>query len=248
MINLVDFHFHLDYYSDNKDKYNYVNEHKIYTLCVTNLPEIYEQCISTFKNTKYVKFALGFNPQFAGSENLNKKLFNKYIETTKYIGEVGLDYSKEHISSKSKQIEIFDYICSLAKNKNKIFSVHSRSAEEDVLEILIKNKIKSAVFHWYSGKPEFVDEISKCGYFFSVNYAMTKSKSGREIIKRIPLNNLLVESDGPFVQINNKQITPEQLIMTYNNLEEILSHNVIQIVNDNLRRLLKDNVNLRTSE
>ncbi|HEY8893141.1 MAG TPA: TatD family hydrolase [Clostridium sp.] len=242
MSNLVDFHFHLDYYSDNKDKYNYLNEHKIYTLCVTNLPEIYEQCINTYQNTKYVKFALGFNPQFAGSENLNKKLFNKYMETTKYIGEVGLDYSKEHISSKSKQITIFDYICSLSKDKNKIFSVHSRGAEADVLEILVKNKIKSAVFHWYSGKVDFINDIVGQGYYLSVNYSMTKSKTGREIIKNIPLNKILVESDGPFVQVKGKPITPEELILTYENIESIQHiDNMINVVQSNLKKLLRDN-------
>jgi len=241
MSNLVDFHFHLDYYKDYNEKYDYINKNKIYTLCVTNMPELYEQCINTFQSTDYIKFALGFNPQFAGTEKFKKTLFNKYLATTKYIGEVGLDYSKEHLCSKSKQWEIFDYICSATSGQNKILSIHSRNAEKDVLEILTKNKIKSAVFHWYSGKPDYINEIISHGYYFSVNYSMTKSKAGREIIKNIPINKILVESDGPFVQVQGKPSTPEKLILTYKNLNDILSKNITDIVYNNLKNLLVNN-------
>jgi TatD DNase family protein len=244
MPNLVDFHFHLDYYKDNKYKYDYINKNKIYTLCVTNMPELYESCISTFESTQYIKFALGFNPQFAGVEVFNKKLFNKYLSTTKYIGEVGLDYSKEHLYSKEKQREIFDYICSAVSGKNKILSVHSRKAEEDVLEILIKNKIKSAVFHWYSGKADLIDEIVSRGYYLSINYSMMKSKSGRDIIKKIPIENILVESDGPFVQVEGKATSPEKLELTYKSLSEILSDNSKNIVYENLKKMLIETTEL----
>lgn len=67
MTNLIDFHFHLDYYKDYRNKYKYINNKLIYTLCMTNMPELYEANTSIFKVTKYVKFALGFNPQLAGS-------------------------------------------------------------------------------------------------------------------------------------------------------------------------------------
>ena len=52
---------------------------------MTNMPELYEANTSIFKVTKYVKFALGFNPQLAGSEKLNKSICNKHLATTKYI-------------------------------------------------------------------------------------------------------------------------------------------------------------------
>lgn len=241
MANLVDFHFHIDYYKDYYNHYNYINKNKIYTLCVTNMPELYERCINTFQYTKYVKFALGFNPQFAGTEKFNKALFNKYLDTTKYIGEVGLDYSKEHLMSKTEQIDIFNYICSATVGQNKIFSVHSRNAEEDTLKILIKNKVKSAVFHWYSGTTEYIKDIADHGYYFSINYSMTKSKAGREIIKNIPLKNMLIESDGPFVNINRVPVTPEKLILTYNNLKEILSVDIGDVVYNNFKTIILNN-------
>lgn len=244
MFNLMDFHFHLDYYKDFNNKYEYLNSNKIYTLCVTNLPELYAECVKTFRTSNYVKFALGFNPQFAGKEKFNKNLFNKFLNTTKYIGEVGLDYSKEFIKYKENQKEIFNYICKVSSKQNKIFSIHSRNAEEDVLNILIANKIKFAVFHWYSGNINIIDNISKCGYYFSVNYAMTKSKSGIDIIKKIPLDKLLIESDGPFTRFKRQEFSPDNLLSIYDNLERILETSEIKkIVYSNLKKMLIENEN-----
>ena len=70
-MNLIDFHVHMDYYKDFYEKYNYYNNNRIYALGVTNLPEIYEKCISSFKKSKFVQFALGYNPQFAGTDKFN---------------------------------------------------------------------------------------------------------------------------------------------------------------------------------
>jgi len=89
MSNLIDCHFHIDYYEDYKKKYEDINKNKTYTLCVTNMPELYGTIRDVFEETKYIKFALGFNPQLAESEKFNKKIFYKYLDSTKYIGEVG---------------------------------------------------------------------------------------------------------------------------------------------------------------
>lgn len=238
MTNLIDFHFHLDYYEDYINKYEYINNKFIYTLCMTNMPELYEANISILKVTKYVKFALGFNPQLAGSEKFNKNIFNKYLTTTKYIGEVGLDYSREYISSKNKQKEIFEYICSVVADKNKIMSIHSRNAEEDVLSILVKNKIKYAIFHWYTGSLSTLEKIIKEGYYVSVNSSMMKTKKGLEIIKSIPLDRILVESDGPFTKVGDKVAKPENLRSIYNELSRILGLKSEELVNKNLKTLL----------
>lgn len=238
MNNLIDVHFHLDYYEDYKNKYKYINENLIYTLCMTNMPELFEANINMLKQTKYIKFALGFNPQLAGSEKFNKILFDKYVDKTRYIGEVGLDYSKKHISSKNKQKEIFEYICSLVAGKNKIISIHSRNSEKDVLDILIKNNIKFAVFHWYTGSLDMLDKIIKEGYYFSINSSMMNTKKGIDIIKRIPLDRILVESDGPFTKMGKRVSEPENLYLTYNNLSEILGLNSIELVIKNLKTLL----------
>ena len=131
---LIDTHFHLDFYRDHKFWYDRINELEQYTLCVTNSPEIYHSCKRLYPETKYVKFALGYNPQVSANTPFNKRLFLSQLGSTKYLGEVGLDYSAKNVNSKAIQIEAFDFICQNAASHNKILSVHSRMAEKETLQ------------------------------------------------------------------------------------------------------------------
>lgn len=92
---LIDTHFHLDYYKNHRYWYEKINELKQYTLCVTNSPGIYHSCKRLYKETKYIKFALGYNPQQSVEEPFQRELFLREIPKTSYIGEVGLDFSRK---------------------------------------------------------------------------------------------------------------------------------------------------------
>ena len=87
-MHLIDTHFHLDYYKNHEYWYNQINKLQQYTLCVTN------------SETKYVKFALGYNPQQSLKVDFSKSTFLHELSTTQYVGEVGLDYSKNFVASK----------------------------------------------------------------------------------------------------------------------------------------------------
>lgn len=238
-MSLIDFHVHIDYYKDFREKFNYYNDKKIYTLFVTNLPEIYGKCINSFKESKFVKLALGYNPQFAGEEKFNINAFDRYLNTTKYIGEVGLDFSKNFIMHKAKQIEAFEYIANKSGQNNKILSIHSRNAENDVISILKDNKVRFAVFHWYTGNIGNIKEIADMGYYFSVNSKMLQSNKGKSIIKRIPIDRVLIETDGPFTDFKRKMITPDKLPDIYSEFGKLLNaKNFNVIVFDNLKNLL----------
>lgn len=238
-MNLIDFHVHIDYYKDYYEKYNYYNNKHIYTLFVTNLPETYGKCIASFKESKYVKFALGYNPQFTNIGRFNKNVFDKYFNSTKYIGEVGLDFSKDFVAHKSKQIEVFEYIANKSSQKNKILSIHSRNAEEEVINVLKNNKIRFAVFHWYTGKLENIKEITNMGYYFSLNNKMLKSEKGISIIKKIPIDRILIETDGPFTDFKKKVISPDKLPEVYAAFAQLLNiRNFDEVVFNNLKSLL----------
>lgn len=184
--------------------YSSFDRNKTYALFVTNLPEIFQKCRNEFPDSKYVKLGLGYNPQLAEKYKFNQKLFEAMLPLTKYIGEVGLDYSKEFVHTKLEQQKTFEYICFESAKGKKIMSIHSRGAEADVLAMLKNNKVEYAVFHWYSGNKEITYKIIEQGYYFSVNYSMLASRKGFEIIKSIPMDRLLIETDAPFGRANLK--------------------------------------------
>jgi TatD DNase family protein len=177
----------------------YIEKQKSYTIAMTNLPILFEKYIKMYSNLTYIKFALGLHPELVGQyrEQLSKFISN--IGNTKYIGEIGLDYSKKYEDNKTLQLKIFEaivYECN--KFGGKILSIHSRKAVEDV-NCIIGNKFDGKVImHWFSGNKTNLQEAISNGYYFSINHQMVNSNSGRDIIKRIPLDKLLIESDAPF--------------------------------------------------
>ena len=161
---LIDTHFHLDYYRNHKYWYEQINALNQYTLCVTNSPEVHHSCIRLYPETKYIKFAVGYNPQMCVDIKFSEESFLYELLKTKYIGEVGLDFSKRFEDYHMKQIEIFEFICHCAASQNKVMSVHSRGAEEEVLRILKKYNVKKAILHWYSGKEKTLEQFIEEGY------------------------------------------------------------------------------------
>lgn len=219
-------HFHLDFYANHKQIYKEINEMEQHTLCVTNQPEIFESCIELYEPTKYVQFAIGYHPQNAGKIPFGKSSFINNLAKTKYIGEVGLDFAKEYSGSINKQIEIFEFICKTSVDK--IMSIHCRMAEEKTYEILKRNRNHKVIIHWYSGNAEWLEKLIDLGVYFSVNSNMLVSAKGRNIISKIPIDKLFVESDGPFIKLRGNKFTIEMLETIYEELASIKMLNKVE--------------------
>lgn len=83
--------------------YDGINEKKQYTLCMTNSPGVYISCKRIYPETKYLKFALGFHPQDISLKETDFYDFMQLINKTNYVGEVGLDFSRQNYISRNKQ-------------------------------------------------------------------------------------------------------------------------------------------------
>ena len=87
--NLIDTHFHLDYYKNHQQVYIGINERKQYTLCMTNSPGIYLSCRRIYPETQYLKFALGFHPQETSLTEKDFRSFMYLVDEVNYVGEIG---------------------------------------------------------------------------------------------------------------------------------------------------------------
>ncbi|EFU15375.1 TatD family hydrolase [Enterococcus faecalis] len=233
----VDLHVHIDFYSKPLELAKEYEKLEIYAIFVTYLPEIFLKTRYEYENYKYVRMALGFHPDMVGEYVFDKNEFEKGLKYTRYIGEVGLDFSGSNQQFKKDQIEIFQQITSPNYNKGNIYSIHSRKAEAEVLAILKKNNVKSAIFHWYTGGKKVLKDIAESGYFFSVNHKMLTSKNGMEIIRSIPKSQLLFETDGPFARKDKKIVYPRDLKEIYEDFEKVIP-DFEKLVFSNFKRLL----------
>lgn len=197
MINFIDTHIHLDLLDNFSNVIQYVENNKIYVIAMTNHPKVYETLINKI-DSKFIRVALGMHPELVKESNFT--LFKKYVDTTKYIGEVGLDFSKKNEANLQKQIKIFTDI--LCVSKHKILSIHSRKAETEVLNCIENNfdKDSSYILHWYTGGEKDLLRAINLGCYFSININMVKSKKFLENAHLIPKEKILVETDAPFSQ------------------------------------------------
>lgn len=220
-MSLIDTHCHIDLYPNPHIVAKESEELGIITIGMTLLPSHFEIGFEHVSNYKNVHLALGMHPLHAELHESEFDKFQHFLDYTSYIGEIGLDFSSEGIDTKEIQINSFKKILSMLSDKRKIISLHSRKAEKEVLGFLNEHKIKYAIFHWYSGTINIIEDIVKGGYYFSVNPAMIKSERGRKIIKAIPMENILTETDGPFVTAGKVPLKPKDVFTVLEYLSNI---------------------------
>lgn len=226
---IIDTHCHFDmmpqpeaYIRESEAKGNIV-------IGMTNLPFHFAIGAPHVRGFKRIRLALGLHPLLAAENSKETAEFKNYVDQTSYIGEIGLDFSREGMATKDDQISVLREILATLRGKKKIISVHSRRAERELLDLLIEYDIENVVFHWYTGPIELIPAILERGYYFSVNEAMCQSKNGRAILDRIPSDRILTETDAPF----NKKCDIHNLLKAIG-VEEI---NINQNFNNLLGRL-----------
>lgn len=224
---IIDTHCHFDM-MQNPEQYIQSAENKgDIIIGMTNLPSLPNGLCSCSKFPTY-KIGVGFSSSISCRIKQRTSFIQpNQVNKTSYIGEIGLDFSKDFVDSKEKQIYAFRYVLSLIKDKNKIVSVHSRKAEKEVFELLQEYRIKNAIFHWYSGPLSLIEEIINAGYYFSINEAMTTSISGKKIISKIPPNRILTETDAPF----NKHSNILNAISNIGLTEDLIYSNFLKLIN-----------------
>jgi TatD DNase family protein len=233
---MIDTHCHIDMYPDPNYVLGQCESKDIIAISMTNLPSHFIVGRKYFLNKKHSRIALGLHPLSYDKFQIEFPSFLNSIDQTSYIGEIGLDFSREATVNKKDQLEYFNQIIAAVSNQNKILSIHSRRAEKEVLEVLQSHKIKHAIFHWYSGPISMLDKIIAEGYSFSINYSMINSLNGEKIIDAIPRNLLLTESDGPYTKIKNQICYPWDVKYTYEYLSKkwnIAIEDVAKIVKKN---------------
>ncbi|GAA4850981.1 TatD family hydrolase [Saccharopolyspora rosea] len=117
------------------------------------------------------------------------------------VGETGLDYYWDY-SPPEPQQEAFRWHIDLAKRSGKPLMIHDREAHEDILRILDEEGApETVVFHCFSGDGEFARRCVDAGYVLSFAGTATfrNARGVREAVALVPVEQLLVETDAPFL-------------------------------------------------
>ena len=251
----IDSHCHL-----NRDEFPDVDEviqrakavgiEKMLTIC-TSIEEA-QQVIDLAGQYDELYCSLGVHPHDA-HETLEKydltAELNKYCNAHKVIaiGETGLDFYYEN-SPKVEQIKAFDIHIDVAASHKLPLIVHTRDADIDTMACLTKQKGNiTGVMHCFSGTKELAQQALDLGFYISISGIVTFKKADelREVVKYVPLDRLLVETDSPFlapIPHRGKRNEPSFMIETIKKVAELKDISVQElgdITTANFNKLFK---------
>ncbi|WP_417917177.1 TatD family hydrolase [Candidatus Electronema sp. JC] len=136
------------------------------------------------------------------------------------FGEIGLDYAKNY-SAKAAQLRVFARQLELAKELRLPLIIHDRDAHEDCLRLLREKGPfpRGGVMHCFTGSRELAEQVLELGFYLSIPGIVTfpKAESLREVVRGLPLDRLLLETDGPFlapVPFRGRCCRPEHMLHT----------------------------------
>ncbi len=238
---LVDVHAHLDHCKFKQDLDKVIENAKknnVKTIINNGInPEKNRATLELAKKYDVIKAALGLYPtdaiklkeeEIANELEFIKKNKDKIVA----IGEIGLDYHwnlKQH----DKQKEIFEKIINLAEKIKKPLIVHSRKAEEDVIDILESSKIKKVVLHCFSGSISLVNKAYDLGYYFSIPTNVVRSNHFQEIVKIININRIVTETDSPYLSpFSGQRNEPSNVLYSIKKIAEIKNMDAEEVANN----------------
>jgi TatD DNase family protein len=204
---IIDSHCHLDFPKFNRDR-----EETILRAREAGVVGMVNSGISLKGNrislelaekNEDIYAALGLSPDI-GREGEDKEInailaqIEENAEKAVGIGEAGLDFQDcKTNEERERQTAAFKKVIELAKDLDKPLIVHARQAEAEVLE-LVKG-VDTVIYHCYSGPVETMREIVDMGYYISLATLVCFSEHHQTLAEAVPLENLLLETDSPFL-------------------------------------------------
>lgn len=208
---LLDTHCHLATYTDPVAILRKADAAGVSIIAVTEDPDEYRRLRTRLGRRDHVDVALGLHPLRAASFSQNDLArFFRLVPQTSWIGEVGLDYSRAGVATAKAQQRVFDVVLTEAQPGRHPLTVHSRGAEKDVIRLLSDSGLP-AILHWYSGPLGLIDDALQAGLYFSINIAMARSRKFPGLLRAVPRERLLLETDGPYAKDRGRAAQPDEL-------------------------------------
>lgn len=240
----IDCHTHLDFFEDKiEEAIIDINDNKILTLANSMDIESYIKNKEYSKKSEFIKPCFGIHPWKAAEYKGDLHELIPYIEESEIIGEIGLDYLwVEDKSTFETQRRVFYFMLEESIKRNKVISLHTKDAEEEVYESIKKYNYNKAIIHWYSGNINTLEKLINLGCYFTISVDIGYSEKTYEVLSRIPIDKLLIETDGPTALewVNGEYGYPSEIIKVYEKVAKIKNVDVkelLTIVEENFQRL-----------
>ena len=250
---MIDSHCHLDHEPLFSDLSNVIQRSKKVgiekLLTISTSFESFSRVKELINKDEMIYGTIGVHPHESSTNIItSKQIIENINENPKIIGigETGLDFYYNN-SERDKQIASFKEHIDASIKTNIPLIVHSRDAEKETFEILneYKNQNLKILMHCFTGSKKFSEKLMTLNSFFSASGIITfkNSLDLQDTFKSIPMNNILIETDSPFlapVPKRGKKNEPSFIDFTAAKLAEIKNISKEVLINkttDNFNKL-----------
>jgi TatD DNase family protein len=271
---IIDTHSHVNFNAYKEDREQVVERTLADDVWMINVGTKYETSKSAIdlaeKYSEGVYAVIGLHPIYAAAEfqkiktdpdegdffvkeqDFDKVKYRELAKSKKVvaIGEIGLDYyykPKTNVKLeqfKEKQKNIFIEQLDFAKELNLPVMIHVRMAHEDVINILEDYKRIGGVIHCFTGTLEQAQKYIDLGFYIGINGIIFKFDIN-EVIKKIPLDKILIETDCPYLTPpeagveRNEPIFVKYVAKRIAELKNITFDEVVNKTTENAKKLFK---------
>ncbi|MEI6631726.1 MAG: TatD family hydrolase [bacterium] len=204
---LIDTHCHLDFPEFDNDRKEVIGRAKDagigYIVNIGSSLEGSRRSLGLTREFSCVYATVGIHPHEA--DKINQQALDEIrvlagSDKVVAIGEIGLDYYKGY-SKPENQKPLFLSLLRLAKEFSLPLVIHTRSAQDETLGMLKEFMPLRAVVHCFSGDNAFFKDCLAAGFMisFTCNITYKKAENLRALVREIPLERLMLETDAPFL-------------------------------------------------
>jgi len=215
-------------------------------LSATHPDEVEAALKLTEKYPSFLYATLGLHPTYA--VKISDQALQDYLSLIRGnrsklvgIGEIGLDYHWIRDASEIQRMkEVFIELLKLAKDIDLPVVLHLRNALTEGLNTVTDSGVRKVVFHCFSGTGQQAEEVCKNGYYISVATNILRSKNLRKAASKVPLNQVVTETDSPYLGPEGRRNMPQNVSLVIDKLAELWklpSAEVDEITSRNARKL-----------
>jgi TatD DNase family protein len=248
-----DSHSHLNleqFEGDKEEVIKKMAQDAVGTLTVGTNLETSKEAVRLAKENENFYSCIGLHPNYVGEEIFSKEDYEKLLcEKTICVGECGLDYFRGEERG-PQEIEFRKQIDFALENDLPLM-LHIRpkkgsmDAYEDTLEILEEYKKTAGEklrgqAHFFAGTKEIAQKFLDLGFYISFTGVITFTTDYDEVLKSVPIDKILTETDSPFVApvpYRGHRSEPQYVIEVYKKMAEIKGISL-----DELKKAVKNNL------
>lgn len=204
---LIDTHAHLDFCDYDLDRDEVIKRTRNcgieYIINIGSSIQGSKNSVELAAKYSCIYAVAGIHPHEADMTAVNDADRIKRLAQTdkvKAIGEIGLDYFKNYSKQENQKL-LFKSLLTVAKDLGLPVVLHIRGAQQDVLKIIKDFMPIRAVVHCFSGNEDFLKACLDMGFLvsFTCNITYKKAQGLRDIVKTVPLNSIMIETDCPYL-------------------------------------------------